>query len=108
MTFKSERWQIINGIQPHLYSPHNPAPFWALSDESRACLIRSLQRLFARLIPTSILRVCFCICAASYVLNLCVLVLHRVYHVCSIGVFTHCTVCSICAPCVPGKQEKIM
>ena len=68
---KSERWQIINSIQPHLYSPHNsPPPFLALS-QSRACLIPSLQRVFARLIPTSILRVCFCICAASCACSVC-------------------------------------
>ena len=61
MTFKSELSTAFSPISsPHL----TPPPFLAFS-QSRACLIPSLQRVFAHLIPTSILRVCFCICAAS-------------------------------------------
>ena len=107
MTRMTKDGKLTTAFSP-ISSPHITPPHFLALSQSRACPIPSLQRVFACLIPTSILRVCLCICAASYVLNLCVLVLHRVYHVCSIGVFTHCTVCSICAPCVPGKQEKIM
>ena len=123
MTFKSKRWQIINGIQPHLWSPHNPAPlFWhclkvgrVLSDLCNVFSLALSPRRSFECASASVLRH-VCLIYVFLWCSVCIMCVQYV-HVCSLfvcsltalsvksvhRVFTHCTVrrvCSICAPCV--------